>query len=308
MNGPGRPRCTVIICSIRGEHMLPVSLGSLYRNEHVEFEAVVVDNGALDRTAEVVRTQFPQVRLISTGRNLGFAGGNNVGFVEARGRDFVLLNDDTELPPDFLASILAPLDRDPRIGAVGCKLYYPGGRTLQHAGAVVRANANTDHVGYGEQDTGQYDEPRECAYVTGAALALRREALEQVGLFDPEFFPTFFEELDLLSRLRAAGWKVWYEPRAWLTHFESQSQGVASRSFYFRYTRNRMRYLALHGLPGPVGAALREELRWFARVVREGNPWLSVVRAYAWALWHAPGWLSDRRARRSVARLPAADA
>lgn len=297
------PRVSVIVCSLNGEKVLPTCLRSLAESTGVDFETIVVDNGSTDATPELVRRDFPHVRLLQTGRNLGFAGGNNVGIQAARGELFVLLNDDTETPSDCLARLAAAFDRDPAIGAVGCKLLYPDRATIQHAGGVLNPNATTLHKGYGEDDNGQWDAGREVNYLTGAALALRRTALKQVGLLDPGFFPIYFEEVDLQTRMRRAGWKLWYEGAAWLIHFESQTQGVASKRFYLRYNKNRIRYLALNGF-GEFSkwTALRWELAWWGDVIRRHRV-LAVLQAYAVGTWNWPRWRSDRETRRSVPGL-----
>ncbi|MCL5269456.1 MAG: glycosyltransferase family 2 protein [bacterium] len=294
---------SVIVCSLNGERVLPVCLASLLASDYAAFEVIVVDNGSTDSTAALVRSDFPAVRLVQSGRNLGFAGGNNLGIAAARGEIIILLNDDTEAPPGWLAAVTGPFARDGRIGAVGCKLLYPDRRTIQHAGTRLRPNANTDHLRYGEEDRGQWDRPGEQPYVTGAALALRRAALEQVGLLDPAFYPIYFEEVDLQTRLARAGWKIWYEPAAWLVHFESQSQGVASPRFVYRYTRNRLRYLALHGFPEGAWRGLREEARFLRHMRRQGRL-APMLRAYAAGALHGFAWRLDRRARRTVPVLP----
>ena len=299
---PSPPQCSVIVCSLNGERVLPACLRTLLASRDVAYEAIVVDNGSTDATPEIVRRDFPSVRLVQATRNLGFAGGNNLGIRAARGEILVLLNDDTEVPPEWLARLAAAFARDERIGAAGCKLLYEGGKLIQHAGAVMHANANTDHLGYREEDRGQWDAPGERAYVTGAALALRRTALEQIGLLDPGYFPIYFEEVDLQVRLRRGGWKIWYEPAAWLIHKESQSQGVASPRFVFRYTKNRMRFLALTGFPQGIFAALRKEWPFLKHMRREGRL-LPVLRAYAVGLACWPFWRLDRRARKTVPRL-----
>jgi GT2 family glycosyltransferase len=295
---------SIVVCSLNGERVLPACLASVCRLAGHSFELIVVDNGSTDGTAGIVRREAPGANLLQAGRNLGFAGGNNLGICASRGAIVVLLNDDTEVPPGWLDALSTPFRGNDRIGAVGCKLYYPGRRLLQHAGGVIHANANTSHLGYGEEDRGQWDKPCEVDYVTGAALALRRAALAEVGLLDPGFFPIYFEEVDLQARLRRAGWKIRYEPSAWLVHHESQSQGVASARFVYRYTRNRIRYLALNGFPGPLTAALGEERRWFRKHVRAGLGW-PALKAYAVGLTRWPGWWLDRRTRRSVPRLGA---
>ncbi|HOE95153.1 MAG TPA: glycosyltransferase family 2 protein [Candidatus Sumerlaeota bacterium] len=299
------PLCSVIVCSLNGERVLPACLRSLRScgAGRTPYEVIVVDNGSTDATPALVRRDFPEARLVQTGRNLGFAGGNNAGMLTARGEILVLLNDDTEVPADWIDALCAPFARDPAIGAVGCKLLYPDRRTIQHAGGLLYPNGNTGHHGMGEVDNGQWDTPGERAYVTGAALALRRAALAQVGLLDPGYFPIYFEEVDLQTRLARAGWKIHYEPAAWLVHHESQSQGAGSPRFVYRYTKNRIRYLAHFGFVEGLGPAVRAEAAWLRSMAR-ARRLVPVLRAYVYGAVHWPAWRLDRQARRGVPRLP----
>lgn len=296
------PRCSVIVCSLNGERVLPACLSSLSASAGIDFEIIVVDNGSSDSTPDLVRRDFPNARLIQTGRNLGFAGGNNIGMQAARGEIFVLLNDDTEVPPDCLANLCAPFDADPKIGAAGCKLFYPDRKTIQHAGGIIYPNGNTLHLGARELDRGQYDIACERDYVTGAALALRRSALEQVGLLDPAYFPIYFEEVDLQRRLARAGWKIWYEPKAWLVHHESQTQGAGSPKFVYNYTFNRLRFVSLNGFPRGRLAALRTELPWLIDFTRKRRL-APIVRAYWNGLKNLRSWRADRAKRSTIPRL-----
>lgn len=297
-------KCSVIVCSLNGERVLSACLASLVASEGVDFEIIVVDNGSSDSTPELVRRDCPQARLIQTGRNLGFGGGNNVGMQAARGDILVLLNDDTEVPPDCMAKLCACFDADPKIGAAGCKLLYPDRKTIQHAGGIIYPNGNTLHLGAREPDRGQYDTACERDYVTGAALALRRTALAQVGLLDPAFFPIYFEEVDLQRRMARAGWKIWYEPKAWLIHHESQTQGAGSPKFVYNYTFNRLRFVALNGLPRGRAAALKTELAWLVDFAKKRRL-ATILRAYWNALKNLRAWRADRVRRSTIPRLTA---
>lgn len=298
---PEAPVFSVVVCSLNGERVLPACLRCLRVCSAAgkQAEVIVVDNGSTDATPRLVAADFPWVRLIRTGRNLGFAGGNNVGIRACQGRLIVLLNDDTQVPAQWLEKLRVPFERDPKIGVVGCKLLFPGGRIIQHAGGDVYPNGNTMHRGYGQPDRGQWDEGGERTYVTGAAVAFRRQMLVRVGLLDPGFFPIYFEETELQVRAARAGWRIWYEPAAWLIHHESQSQGAASARFVYRYTRNRIRFLAMHGFPEGKVAALRWEMRG-ARDILAGGRLGALLRGYVAGLVHWPAWRLDRRRRRSL--------
>jgi GT2 family glycosyltransferase len=241
-------KATVIILSWNGVEELPACLDAALAQEGAAVDLLVVDNGSADGSAALVRERYPVVRLVENGRNLGFAAGMNVGMRLLRDTAeppdvVVLLNQDTIVAPDWLRSILAPFEEDDQIGAVGCKIYYSDGRTLQHAGAWIEpARAIPRHYGYGESDQGQYDQPRTFEYVTGAALALRMRALDQVGLLD-EGYTHFFEDVDLCWRLRRASYLVHYAPAATLRHAESRSVADPVRRGAL-FNRNRLRYIA----------------------------------------------------------------
>jgi len=251
-------RAAVIVLAWNGGADLAACLAAVQAQQGAEAELLVIDNGSADRSVALVRERFPGVALVENGRNLGFSAGMNVGLrllaaarrgerlpggLRLAAHDYVvLLNQDTLVAPDWLRNILAPL-AEPQVGAVGCKIYYPDGQTIQHAGKLVEpGRAMTRHYGYHQRDQGQYDQPRDLESVTGAALALRFAALDQVGLLDQGYSPAYFEDDDLCWRLRRAGYLVRYEPRATLRHAESRSiVDVVRRSTLMN--RNRLRFV-----------------------------------------------------------------
>ncbi|MCX7626388.1 MAG: glycosyltransferase, partial [Candidatus Sumerlaeaceae bacterium] len=205
--------------------------------------------------------------VLALERNLGCCGGNNVGWRISSAQVVVFLNPDTEVTPSFLREILTPFVTMPDVGVVGCKIYYPGTRRLQHAGARVLPNGRTEHFGTGLEDQGQYDEPRDCDYVTGAAIAVRRSLLEALGGFDEDFFPAYFEEVDFCTRAHRLGWRVLYWPRAVLYHHESVSLGVESERFLRLYHRMRLLYCVKHlGVRQWLSGFAVEEFRTLRRV------------------------------------------
>jgi GT2 family glycosyltransferase len=274
-------RAAIIVLAWNGLGELPACLDSALSQADATADLLVVDNGSVDGSGALVRERYPTVRLVENNRNLGFAAGMNVGMRLLREAPdppqvVVLLNQDTVVAPDWLRSILAPFEQDERIGAVGCKIYYSDGRTLQHAGAWIEpGRAIPRHYGYGESDQGQYDRPRAVEYVTGAAIALRMRALDEIGLLD-EGYTHFIEDVDLCWRLRRASYLVHYAPAAMLRHAESTSvAGWLRRAQLFN--RNRLRYVVKTTPP---------ELLW--------NDFLVAERAYLAAFPGGP----DMRALR----------
>lgn len=255
--------CSVVVVDYNAGKLLTACVRSLAAQDYPSVEVIVVDNSSHDGSAEACRHAFPDVHYIRAPRNLGFAGGTNLGVKHARGSVLLLLNPDTEAAPDLVRVVVERLLSDAAVGVVGAKVYDPGWTTIQHAGGIVHANALTDHVGRGEEDRGQLDEPRDCAYVTGAALAIRREVLERVGLLDPWYRPAYFEETDLCYRVRRTGLRVVYEPRARLIHHEGTASGKFSQRFFYLYHRNRLRFVVRNYA---VGDLLRTfapaEWRW----------------------------------------------
>jgi GT2 family glycosyltransferase len=294
-------RATVIVLSWNGADELPACLDAVLGQEGAAVDLLVVDNGSADGSAALVHERYPDVRLVENGSNLGFAAGMNVGMrLLSDAADppdvVVLLNQDTIVAPDWLRSLLEPFEQDERIGAVGCKIYYPDGRTLQHAGAWIEPwRAIPRHYGNGEIDAGQYDQPLALDYVTGAALALRMRALNQVGLLD-EGYTHFFEDVDLCWRLRRASYLVHYAPTATLRHAESRSVADPVRRSAL-FNRNRLRYITKSFPPERLWVDFRCVERAFLSTYGFGAEARALQWAYLQAILHREEW---RRAREQL--------
>jgi GT2 family glycosyltransferase len=242
----GKERLASVIVPVwNGIEFLERCLLALRTQDYSRREVVVVDNASSDGSADFVAEHFPEARLVRNDYNLGFAGGCNAGLRVADGEVLLLLNQDTEVSPDWLRHVVEALEA-PEVGVVGCKIFYPDGERLQHAGAWFDwPLALAHHYGHGEDDSGAYDEPRMVEYVTGAAMGFRREVMERVGLLDEGFWPGYFEDADFCFRAREAGFEIWYRPEATLRHTESTSiKDPVRRSRY--YQRGRMRFLLKH--------------------------------------------------------------
>lgn len=272
-------RIVVLVLTWNGKQFLQPCLAALLEQQgDLDYGVLVVDNASSDGSVQLVRNSFPQVALITNAENLGFAAGNNVGLRALLAGDapppcdgvpeiVVLLNQDTVVDPDWLSSIVEVFERRPDAGIVGCKMLNPGGDTIQHGGGqLVWPTAAGMHRGMGEPDQGQYDQEEPVAYVAGAAMAIRRGVLEQIGLFDEGFTPAYYEDTDLCFRARAAGYEVLYTPQARLVHYEGTSLTLQSAAHQRVYHRNRIRFVLKHASPDlfrPFLLAEHEELlRW----------------------------------------------
>ncbi|MFZ1769793.1 MAG: glycosyltransferase family 2 protein [Caldilinea sp.] len=255
-------------------------------------ELIAVDNASTDGGADFIAARFPTVRLLRNRTNQGFAGGCNRGLEAANGELLILLNQDTQVQPGWLNALHAAA-ADPTAGAIGCKILYPDARTIQHAGATLEWPLGlAHHIGAGELDQGQWDALREAEFVTGAALAIRKEVLAQVGPFDEGFWPGYFEDADLCLRIRQAGWRILYAPQAVLLHQESTSVRDAARRAYY-YQCGRLRLLLKHLEPErwleEFIAVEQENLPKFVR----GQEGFALQLAYSTIMMAAPTLLVD---------------
>lgn len=264
---PPAPTIRVLILNWNGRAYLEACLNALRAQTYAPESVILLDNGSTDDSIAFVRDRFPEVVVRANGGNLGFAAGNNVALDALAADAALLLNPDVVLSPGCLAALAAALAADPTIGMAGCKLWYPGGTILQHAGGfITHPQALPGHYGIGEPDTGQHDTPRDVEYLIGGALAVRRAALEQVGLLDEGFF-LFFEDVDLCARVRAAGWRVIYAPQATGVHVESATTGKGSFAYLQRFHTGRWRYLLKHFPAEEItGATLSAEMAWLDQI------------------------------------------
>ncbi|MBN1483665.1 MAG: glycosyltransferase family 2 protein [Chloroflexia bacterium] len=249
-----RPTCSVIIVNWNGRHLLGPCLQSLQQQTFADFEIILVDNASSDGSPEWVAQHYPGVRLRVNERNLGFAEGNNVGLAAARGEFAVLLNNDTEAEPGFLAGLLEAARADERIGMVaGVLVFAHRPDTIASAGIRMQRDGVALDEMAGRPRRELPSEPREVFGPSGGAALYRRAMLEQVGAFEPAYF-FYLEDVDLAWRGRLAGWRCQLAPSAVVRHVYSASAGQGSPFKSFQLARNRWLVLFLNL---PAGLWLR---------------------------------------------------
>jgi GT2 family glycosyltransferase len=260
----------VIVPNWNGLEHLPTCLDSLYRQTLDNVEIIVVDNGSVDGSLDLLADAYPHVHVLPLGANRGFAGACNAGMRIARAPFIVLLNNDTQVEPTWLVEVLAAFERHPEAGMVASKMLLFDRRDVFHtAGDFYRVDGLPGNRGVWRRDEGQYDDE---AYVFGAcggSAAYRREMLAQVGLLDETFFYSC-EDVDLAWRAQLAGWRCVYAPRAVVFHKLSATGGGTTASFYDG--RNAI-YLLIKDYPADLwqrygGAVLRAQLRIAAQALR----------------------------------------
>ena len=241
-----KPLVSIISINYNQAGVTCAMLASLRLLTYPSYEVIVVDNASPTEDPAPIAAQFPEVRLIRSPQNLGFAGGNNLGIREARGKYCLFLNNDTEVVPHLLESLVAVLERDQRIGVVSPKLIFYGTTNLiQYAGCNGGINPWTGRsqtAGYLEPDAGQHDTSHPTALVHGAAMMVPTAVIRQVGLM-PALYFLYYEELDWCEMIKRQGYQAYYEAGATVYHKESVSvgQGSVLRTFYMN--RNRLLFI-----------------------------------------------------------------
>jgi len=249
------PRVVVVILNWNGARDTVECIESVLKIDYSNFEIVVVDNGSSDGSAGVIRDRFDHIYLIENKANLGYAEGNNVGIRHALSHEaeFVwLLNNDTVVDKNALTAMTDLAGRNRDIGIFGSKIYYyDKPDILWFAGATIDwKRAISAHVGRLEKDTGQYEVEKEVDRVTGCSMLIRREVLEDVGLFDEKFF-LYDEEVDLCVRARKKGFRNYYVPKSIVHHKISVSTGENSVPVYAYYNTRNFLYLIRKNVPFP---------------------------------------------------------
>lgn len=284
------PDLSIIVVGWNVRDFLHRALASIFNTDDATWpEVIVVDNASTDGTADMVRTTYPQVRLIANATNRGFAGGNNQGIAAATGRYLLLLNPDTEVLGGALATLVDYLRAHPDAGMVGPRLLNPDGTTQSSRrrfptlpvlflestwleglapGHLLNRYYMLDKSDAVEQDVD---------WIQGAAMLVRREVIEQVGTLDEGFF-MYSEELDWCRRIRDAERRILYAPAAEIIHYggKSSEQVTPARHIYFQ--SSKVRYTHKYH-----GALTAEALRLW---LLGQYIWQGFVEAAKWIIGH----------------------
>jgi GT2 family glycosyltransferase len=247
---------SIIIVSWNTQEILADCLASIYANPPGGvFEVLVVDNASSDGTTEMVHQSFPQVRLVESSENLGFARANNLAISLAKNpRYILLLNPDTIVYPESLHKLISFMDENPKVGAAGPRMLNPDGSlqtSCYTAPTLARECARMFHLGWILPNTCYHMEKwdlgkrRDVDIIQGACLILRNTALEQVGLLDDNFF-IYSEDFDLCFRIQKAGWRLVWLPEAEVMHYGAQSTGQVSAEMFLHLYRAKMKFMRKH--------------------------------------------------------------
>ncbi len=290
---------SVIIPNWNGAAHLPVCLNALRVQTLRDFEVIVADNASTDESLGLLARDYPEVRVLRLERNLGFTGACNAGLRAARGEILILLNNDTEADPRWLAEVAAAFARHPRAGLVASRmLLFDRRDTFHTAGDVYTLAGTPGNRGVWQADRGQFTEGPVFS-ANGGSAAYRRALLDQIGLLDEDFFFSC-EDVDLAWRAQLAGWGCVYAPEAVVYHKLSASGGGATASFHDG--RNFI-YLLAKDVPGfvwrrhwPKMIAAQLRIAWDALRAWRGAAARARLRGQLAGLLGLPRMLAKRRA------------
>lgn len=215
-------------------------------NTYEPVEIWVVDNGSTRNSCPDWEHKYKNLHFIRSEKNLGFAGGNNLAIKQASGDYLFLVNNDTEFTPGLIEVLVNTMDSHPETGMISPKIrYFDKPDIIQYAG-FTSMNFKTGRnkcIGQYEKDLGQYDQSTgQTGYVHGAAMMVRKEAIDKAGMMDESYF-LYYEEMDWCERIRSFDYQIWLEPRALIYHKESISVGKKSALKEYYMTRNRIRFV-----------------------------------------------------------------
>jgi GT2 family glycosyltransferase len=250
MNVLGSSLISVVVLNWNGSRLVGQCLNSLRDQTYRPLEIIVVDNASTDGSAEVVREKFPWVKLVVNEKNLGFGGGNNVGIKACGGRYIMMLNNDTHLDPVCIQELKKAIEKDKKYGACASKILLEYEDNLIDAAGIVICPDGLS-IGRGRLEKGDlYDKEVEVFFASDCACLYRREMLEDIGLYDEDFF-AYADETDMGWRAQLRGWRCIYTPRARVYHFHSASSGAYSPFKAFLAERNRI-WVAVKNFPVPL--------------------------------------------------------
>ncbi len=241
------PLISVVVLNWNGRRVLKDCLASLRTQTYAPLEIVLVDNGSTDGSLERVKEEFPEVRIVENRKNLGYGAGNNAGILASKGEYIMILNNDTRLDPRCVEELRKSIEKNRRLGACAAKILLGNERRLIDAAGIV---VGMDGVSIGRgrlEPEDRYEREEEVFFASGCACLLRRRMLEDIGLYDEDFF-AYAEDTDLGWRARLAGWRCIYAPRAIVYHLHSASSGTYSPLKAFFVERNRI-YVAIKNFP-----------------------------------------------------------
>ncbi len=223
---------SVVIPNWNGIRFLPTCLDALKQQTYPNIEVIVVDNASSDGSQDLIRRDYAWVKLIDLPENRGFTGACNAGMQAAQGEFVALLNNDTEVDPNWAAAVVDAFARHPEVGSIASKMLLFDQRDHIHtAGDYFTKAGRAGNRGVWQADGGQFDHEEYVFSACGGSSVYRKVLLDQIGLLDDDFFFSL-EDVDLGWRANLAGWRCLYTPAAVVYHHLSATGGGVTASYY----------------------------------------------------------------------------
>lgn len=287
---------SIVILSYNSKEDLKECIPSLVLQSYQDFEIIVVDNASTDGSEEFVRANYPEIKVVQTGKNLGYAAGNNAGFEVAEGEYIVVVNPDTVADPEWLAKLIEPLENDSTITATTSKIliYYQKDKintcanTAHYTGLTFCRGLN--------MSASELNNPQLVGAVSGCSFAIRSDMLKNINGFDSDFF-LYQEDADLSWRIRFAGGKILYVPESIIYHkfrlsISPQKEFYLERNRYLILLKNFNLYTLMLLSP----AFVVTEVITVSHATLNGPKYIkSKILAYFWIIRNIKGILTKRR-------------
>lgn len=295
-----KPLVSIIIVNWNGAELLYNCLSNILKQDYKNIEVIVVDNKSVDNSEAIIK-KFKQVILIKSNTNLGFAGGNNLGVKSANGKYILLLNTDTTVSKDFLLNLVATMENNAGVGVLQPKVLFEN-KTINSIGAYLINTGFLYYPGYGKKSTGkEYLKKREVYSAYGACMLIRKQIIDEIGLFDDDYF-MYFEETDFCIKVWLSGSTVICDPAVSILH----KGGVSSNKFgleriYFHSFKNRIcTYLKTMEVVSliqilPLHIAICIGLSFIYLVTGKLSYFFAIQKAIFWNIWHIPATYNKRR-------------
>jgi GT2 family glycosyltransferase len=239
------PLVSIVILNYNKTLLTRELLISLRRITYPEVEIILVDNASDDRSFLQLKDEFPEINIIASRTNLGYAGGNNLGIKAASGSLILLVNNDTEVARGFLEPMVDIFLSNPKTGMVSPKIvYYQRGEAIQYAGSdgINPWTGRGKKTGNREVDAGQYNYVKSTSLVHGACLLVSRKLIDDVGMLDESYF-IYYEEHDWAERAKHKGYELFYAGTSKIYHKESMTMVKDSPFHSYYMSRNRLLFL-----------------------------------------------------------------
>src|SRR5207253_816896 len=288
---------SVVVVNWNGKPLLADCLQSLRSQTFADVEVIIVDNGSTDGSAEWVRQNFHEFKLVQLNENRGFAGGNNAGIMQARGEWIALINNDATAEPDWLEQLYRAVEPDERVGLAASRVVLTSG-ALDSAGDGMTIAGVPYKRGHGKTPNGVFLKAAEVFGASGCGVLLRHSMLDRIGLLDEDFF-CIYEDGDLNFRARLAGFHCIYVPEAVIIHRLHGTLGRLSKTYVY-YCQRNMEYIYFQNMPGRLfwrylPVHLLSIILGFGYFILRGRP-LQFIRAKLAFIFDLPRVLRKRRA------------